>query len=58
MTFDPTPHLQWVERLVPYFNGRIGGPPTQRLERTLQVGYRPINGGEIVWQDVPVVRLP
>ncbi len=54
MTFDPTPHLRWVQRPVPHFDGRFGGPPRTRLEKVLQVGFRPINGGDILWQDVPV----
>lgn len=54
MNFDPTPHLRWVQRPVPSFDGRIGGTPLMRLEKVLQVGYRPINGGPIQWSDVPI----
>lgn len=57
MTFSPIPYLQWPEktelRPIP---GRIGGPVQPTLVRVLQVGYRPINGGDIQWHDVPVVK--
>lgn len=58
MTYDPIPHLRWVQRPVPHWDGRIGGPPLTRLGKVLQVGYRPINGGEIHWQDVPIEKDP
>lgn len=59
MSFDPIPHLRWFEKVelrpVP---GRIGGPLHPTATRVLQVGYRPINGGDVVWQDIPVVKDP
>ena len=48
MTFDPTPHLRWLNRPVTFSGDKENVP-------VLQIGYRRINGGEIHWQDVPVV---
>jgi hypothetical protein len=48
-TFNPTPHLRWFVRPVTFTDDKPGIP-------VLQIGYRPINGGEIQWHDVPVVH--
>ena len=51
MTFDPIPYLRWVRRAVPNYLGSLNG----LIKMILQVGYRPINGGKIQWQDVPIL---
>jgi hypothetical protein len=48
MTFDPTPHVRWLIRPVTFSGDKENVP-------VLQVGYRPINGGEVQWRDVPLV---
>ena len=48
-TYNPTPYLRWYVRPVTFTDDKPGVP-------VLQVGYRPINGGEINWIDVPTVR--
>jgi hypothetical protein len=48
MTFDPTPHLRWLMRAVTFSGDKENVP-------VLQIGYRPIDGGEIQWQDVPLM---
>lgn len=45
--YDPIPSLRWVRRR-----------REMHTETVLQVGYRPINGGQTDWSDVPVVKEP
>lgn len=45
-TLDPIPHLRW------YYPYVFNGPAV------LQVGFRPINGGNCYWNDVPYVLPP
>lgn len=55
MTLDPIPLLRWKQVQVPYFDGCLEGLVRTRIEKILQVGYRPTNGAAIHWQDVPVM---
>ncbi len=44
--FDPTPHLRWAKNF-------------PHSPAVLEVGFRPINGGPVQWQQVPtVVKFP